>query len=84
VPAIKNLSLAEVDFSCMTRVQMLNIHDTEGGDVRGRLQAYSREANLKLIRDSYAQTSFLRGLSQQDLEQIASRPDRGACVAAVR
>lgn len=82
--AIKSLSLADVDFSCTTPVQMLDVHETEGGDVRGRLQAYSREVNLKLIRGSYSQTSFLRGLSEQELEQIASRPERGTCVAAVR
>jgi hypothetical protein len=63
---------------------MLDVHETEGGDIRARLHAYSREANLKLVRGSYSQTSFLRALSAQELEQIASRPDRGACFAAVR
>jgi penicillin V acylase-like amidase (Ntn superfamily) len=82
--AIKSLSLMDVDFSCTTPIQMLDVHHIEGGDVKGRLQPYSRQVNLDLIRNSYSQTSILRGLSEQDLEQIAARPERGACLAAVR
>jgi penicillin V acylase-like amidase (Ntn superfamily) len=82
--SIKSLSLADVDFSCTTPVLVLDVHESEGGDVGGRLHPYTREANLKLIRGSYSQTSFLRGLSEQELEQIATRPERGVCVAAVR
>jgi penicillin V acylase-like amidase (Ntn superfamily) len=82
--SIKSLSLADLDFSCTTPLQVLDVHESKGGDVAGRLQPYSREANLKLIRGSYSQTSFLRGVSEQELEQIAARPDRGVCVAAVR
>jgi choloylglycine hydrolase len=82
--AIKSLTLAHVDFSCTTPMQMLDIHHTEGGDVRARLQDYSRLANLELIRRSYSQTSFLRGLSEEELEEIASRPERSACEATIR
>lgn len=82
--ALKTLSLADLDFSCATPVQMVDVHDAEGGDIQSRLRGYTRDVNLDLIRASHSQTGFLRSLSEQELEQVAARPERGACVPASR
>lgn len=79
-PAIKTLTLADLDFSCAAPVLMLNLHDPPAGDVRARLQPYSRDANLALIRETFAQTGFLQGLSEMQLERVASWPEKGPCV----
>jgi penicillin V acylase-like amidase (Ntn superfamily) len=83
-PAIKSLSLRNLDFSCATPVLVQDLHQAVGGDASARFRPYSRDANLNLIRASWSQTSFLRGLPEQELERVAARPERSHCVAPVR
>jgi len=78
--SIKTLSLAGIDFSCAAPVLMLDLHAPVDGDVRARLRTYSRDANLALIRETFAQTSFLRGLPDKELERVASWPEQGSCL----
>ena len=77
--SINTLSLAGIDFSCAAPVLMLGLHAPVDGDVRARLRTYSRDANLALIRETFAQTSFLRGLPDKELERV-SWPEQRSCL----
>ena len=83
-PTIKSLSLTDIDFSCATPVQMLDLNDLTGGDVKAQLLPYTREANLALIRTAFSQTGFLRGLPDKELDRVASWPEQGSCTSAIR
>ena len=83
-PAIKSLSLADIEFSCATPVQMLDLHEPTKGDVKERLLSYTREGNLALIRAAFSQTGFLRGLPESELQRVASWPEQGSCTSAIR
>ena len=78
--SINTLSLAGIDFSCAAPVLMLDLHAPVDGDVRARLRTYSRDANLALTRETFAQTTFLRGLPDKELERVASWPEQRSCL----
>ena len=76
VPAIKSLSLTDIDLSCATPVQMLDLHKSTEGDAKTRLLPYTREADLALIRAAFSQTSFLRGLPETNYSALRVGPSR--------
>jgi penicillin V acylase-like amidase (Ntn superfamily) len=78
-PAIKMLTLDDLDFSCVAPVLMLDLHEPAEGDATALLKPYARDANLALIRETFAQTGFLRGLPEVDLQRVASWPEKGSC-----
>jgi|SRR5215510_8170686 len=74
----RTLSLADLDFSCASPVLVLDLGSGDG-DVRPLLAPYSRAENLALIRSSFGQTEFLKGVPQAKLERLAARPDAARC-----
>jgi len=78
-PAVKTLSLPEIDFSCGTPVLHADIHLAEGGDVRARLKPYSRDANAALIKATWSQTPMLKLVPAQEIERVAAHPEKSIC-----
>ena len=79
---VKSLTLASLDFSCGSPVLALDLNQNQPGDVRAQLKPYTRDANLALLRSSYAQTQFLASVPAVQIEREASLPDATACRAA--
>lgn len=78
---IKHLTLASLDFSCGSPVLVLDLHQNLPGDIRAQLKPYTRDANLALIRASFAQTEFLARTPAAELEREAAAPDATTCRA---
>ena len=49
------------------------------GNVRAALVPYTYEANLALIRSSFAGTEFLTGIPDERLVRRAAVPDQAVC-----
>jgi penicillin V acylase-like amidase (Ntn superfamily) len=81
-PAIRTLSMTELDFSCASPVLIADLMSDLAGDIRSALRPYSREVNLRLIRSTYARTTFLEETPAADLDRIAARPDSTQCDGA--
>src|SRR6185369_15581150 len=73
-PRTRTLSLASLDFSCAAPVLALDLASGDG-DVRPLLAPYARARNLELIRSSFGQTEFLKGVPAAELQRLAARPD---------
>lgn len=78
-PAVRDLSLKALDFSCASPVLTFDLETGAAGDVAASLRPYTREDNLRLIRSSYAQTEFLAGTPASELSRMAALPEQGAC-----
>ncbi len=80
-PRIRTLALSDVDFSCASPVLVFDLAAAASDDIAPSLTPYSREANLRLIRSSFAQTDFLAKTPRAELERIAALPDASRCQA---
>lgn len=52
-PSRKKLNLAEIDFSCASPMQMMDIHQPKAGDARASLKDFSYEANKALVDENW-------------------------------
>jgi choloylglycine hydrolase len=76
---IRTLDMSVLDFSCSSPVMMLDLQSKIQGNLAPYLKPYSKEANLKLITSSFAQTDFLAKTSQPELQRIAAIPEGSVC-----
>lgn len=81
-PAIRTLSMKDLDFSCASPVLIADLMADLTGDIRSALRPYSREANLRLVRTTFARTDFLARTPPAELDRIAARPDGTLCAGA--
>lgn len=77
----RQVRLSRLDFTCATSMRMLNI-DSGRGDVTARFRDYSSAANEALVRRSVRATSFLRGMADAEIAEVARWPERATCVRA--
>ena len=77
----KTLRLSDVDFACSAPMMMIDVNTPAAGDVSARLVRYTPQANLDLLLESYAATSFLRGTPRADIEADASHGEASRCQA---
>jgi hypothetical protein len=80
----KTIRLTDLLLDCAAGGQMLDIHSAEGGDVTGRLDAYSAERNRQLVISAYAQTSFTRFLPSRYAEADAAHAESFWCAGRRR
>jgi penicillin V acylase-like amidase (Ntn superfamily) len=78
-PQIRTLTMKSLDFSCTSPVMVLDLKASVSGDIRERLQAYSKESNFKLISSSFAQTEFLAHTALTELQRLAGLPETANC-----
>jgi choloylglycine hydrolase len=81
-PAIKTLDLGPLDFSCVSPVLGMDVHQSDGGDVLGRLRPYTSIDNVALVRSTWGQTGFLKLRPLEEMEYVGMLPYQSVCVAA--
>lgn len=72
---IKNIKLADLNFSCATDVKMLDINSDLEGNVNGNMVNYTYEVNRKLIEDSYSHVDFLKDVKTETKDKSAKYPE---------
>lgn len=80
--SIRTLAMKDVDFSCATPVTVLDLKHGAAGDIAGAMRPYTREANLALVRASFAQTDFLARTPPTELARLATLPENSTCPAS--
>jgi penicillin V acylase-like amidase (Ntn superfamily) len=78
-PRVRTIALAKLDFSCGVPARIFDMAAGAGGDITASLVPYSREANLRLIRSSFAQTRFLAKTPAAEMERLAAQPESLTC-----
>lgn len=78
-PAVREVNLSKLDFSCATPVQMIDVNTTLTGDITSRMSDYSVAANRRLIGAAYGKTEFLRDTPRDALDQLARFPEAMRC-----
>ncbi len=74
-PQIRTFDLASFDGSCATPVKTLDVDSSATA-----FADYSAEANRALVVRAYAETPFLRGASEDDINDTATHPDGDVCI----
>ncbi|MBD3240051.1 MAG: linear amide C-N hydrolase, partial [Chitinivibrionales bacterium] len=72
---VKRIALDDLQFECTTPVRVLDINAREHGDIAPSLEQYTLEHNRNLIARSFAQTDFLRHMSDKDIDFNARIPN---------
>jgi penicillin V acylase-like amidase (Ntn superfamily) len=78
-PGIRVIDFRRFDFSCGTPAKVLDMLADLKGDVTGRFQDYTSEANYDLIKKAYSATSFLKSYPEAILKMISQYPDGLRC-----
>jgi choloylglycine hydrolase len=78
-PAIRNLSLADVDFDCGSPVMVADLNSGPAGDLAGRLQPYTRELNAKLLETSYSKSPEKVRATTDGIARLAAFPETTSC-----
>lgn len=77
-PKTRVLNLKEVNFSCKSPVQIIDIN-AGSGSINSGFQPYTLQANRKLIAEAFGKTDFLKGIPAQTIDAIAAYPDSFKC-----
>jgi choloylglycine hydrolase len=76
---VRSLDLKDVDFSCSTPVQVLDLDADAAGDVARRLVPYTRDINRELVTAAFRKTSFLAETPKAEIERVARYPESAVC-----
>ncbi|PWT89264.1 MAG: hypothetical protein C5B54_09250 [Acidobacteria bacterium] len=76
---IKYADLQKFDFSCSTRVRVLDINFSHPGNVDNFFRSYTTQANRNLIQQSYHNTPNLTSASNAELEPLVLHPETFTC-----
>ncbi len=77
--AVRKLSMNGLDWSCRGPARVLPLDERVAGDVSGRLQPYSADANEALVRQNYRLNSVTRRTPLDEVLAIAAHPARAVC-----
>ncbi len=78
-PEVRSINFRQFDFSCGTPVKILDMLADLKGDVTGRFQDYTWEANYNLIKKSFSETSIAKGKSERALINLSKYPESLPC-----
>ncbi len=76
---IRWIDIDGMPLECTTPVRMLDINAPLSGDVASNLKTYTADANMKLVRSSFANTPFLSGTSPELRDELANYPSATSC-----
>ncbi|HET6463675.1 MAG TPA: linear amide C-N hydrolase [Candidatus Krumholzibacteria bacterium] len=76
---IRWIDIDGMPLECTTPVRMLDINAPLSGDVARSLTSFSADANLKLVRSSFAKTPFLSETSPELRDELANYPSGTSC-----
>jgi penicillin V acylase-like amidase (Ntn superfamily) len=78
-PTIRSFDTDTFDFACGSPVVVLDMSAAGAGDVAAGFKAYSRQANLDLIRAAFSKTEFLAGVPDEARVRLACYPESLRC-----
>jgi choloylglycine hydrolase len=78
-PAIRTLSLADVDFSCGSPVMVADMNSGPEGDLANRLEPYTSGLNKKLLEASYAKSPEHVRATTDGIALLAAYPESTSC-----
>jgi len=78
-PAIRYIDFDRFDYSCEKPVKILDIIAGEAGNVTGLFRDYTYAANYDLIKRSYSDTEFLKGIPDSLRVMVAKYPENLPC-----
>lgn len=76
---IRYVDLNSLNFSCAMPVKVLDITADLSGNIGNEFYEYSRQINLDLIRYAIKETSFIRNMPEQFIDQRAKYPESTHC-----
>ncbi|MBD3160481.1 MAG: linear amide C-N hydrolase [Candidatus Eisenbacteria bacterium] len=79
-PQVRFLDAGGFDYACGTPALVLDLAGEEAGEVTDRFVPYTREENLRLIREAFGKTDFLADTPEEVLAFLAAYPDSLPCV----
>jgi len=77
--ATRTVRLVGLDFGCSAAGRAFDLASAKAGDVTAALLPYSAEANLALVRQSFAKTPFLSDVGEDAVRLQASYPETVTC-----
>ncbi len=82
-PRIRHLDLKKFDFSCKTPIRLLDINDSEAGNITDRFTEYSFQIHENLIKTSFGKLRLVSGFQDNDFtsyfDTIVRYPDTTIC-----
>lgn len=78
-PEVRSINFRQFDFSCGTPVKILDMLADLKGDVTSQFQDYTWEANYHLIKKSFSETSFTKGMPETSLNILSKYPESLHC-----
>ncbi len=78
-PEIRRIRMSDLGFDCASPVLVLDMNAPLSGDVTGRLDRYTPEANRSLVGASFSKTDFLRHVPAARLDELARFPGATYC-----
>jgi choloylglycine hydrolase len=77
--SVRWIDMDGLAFDCNTPVKVLDMNAPLSGDVVKALKPYQKDANVKLVRSSFAHTPFLSEISSDLRDELANYPDATTC-----
>jgi penicillin V acylase-like amidase (Ntn superfamily) len=74
-PKIRSVCLDRMSFSCDKPVLMIDINARRNGDIAGAFAAYRTDANIALMKRTFAKTEFLSAMSPEEIIFNANLPE---------
>jgi choloylglycine hydrolase len=71
-----------LDFDCTSPPRILDMNAAHANDVSEKLVAYTRAANIALVRGAFRQTEFLRSTPETVIRTVGVYPDRTRCTGS--
>ena len=68
-----------LDFKCASPVKMININNSNEGNINEKLENYSYDVNRKVMGEAYSQVDFLKETPQDAIDKRAVYPDGMNC-----
>lgn len=81
-PEIKSIDTHSFDYSCASRVKILDVNTKDTGDITSKFKDYTLAANRDLIERSFSGTPFLKMVPSVFKDTLASYPEKFPCTAA--
>ncbi len=78
-PAVREIDLSSLDFSCTKPVKAAPLNDKSSGDITQKLIVYTPRRNRDLVERTFSRTDFLTGVPREVWEENWRYPETTKC-----